>query len=174
MKRAVAALVLALVPVLPRVEGLGAWKGPGAAEAPVLTGCPFNLHACSFELLPHAAQKVYQKRGVPHTDRDGRRRTAYDSNASFFPLGLYHALVGSPAPINCNHPKRDCNYSLDFVAEGGFNTVHLWEGIHLDQGLAGAGGKLTPLATTPLNALHGVPSVSINVPRRFNSNVLLC
>ena len=30
------------------------------------------------------------------------------------------------------------NTGLDFVAEAGFNTVHFWEGIHLDQGLEGA------------------------------------
>lgn len=25
--------------------------------------------------------------------------------------GLHHALYGKPAPINCAHPKRDCNFS---------------------------------------------------------------
>ena len=101
------------------------------------SACPFQLGRCLWLPLPAAPQTVYQ-RGVPHTDRHGRPRIEFDPNTSFLPLALYHALTGTPAPINCAHPKRDCNYSLDVVASANFNTVHFWEGIHLDRGLADA------------------------------------
>ncbi len=57
--------------------------------------------------------------GVPHTDRHGRVRLAYDPAASFLPIGLYHALTG-------RHFGRD--YDLAPVRAAGFNTIYPWEG----------------------------------------------
>ena len=103
----------------------------------VPSACPFQLSSCDWLPLPDAPQTVYQ-RGVPHTTAHGRRLTAFDPSQSFLPLVLYHALTGTPAPVNCAHPVRDCNYSLTLVAAGNFTAVHLWEGVHADKGLADA------------------------------------
>ena len=96
--------------------------------------CPFQLSSCYWLPLPDAPQTVYQ-RGVPHTTAHGRRLTAFDPSQSFLPLALYHALTGTPAPVNFAHPVRD---SLALVAAGNFTAVHLWEGVHADKGLADA------------------------------------
>ena len=60
---------------------------------------------------PSAVQSIYLS-GVPHTDAQGRLRSAYDS-ASFFPRCIYHAMPGSFAAIKT----------------AGFNCVHTWEGV---------------------------------------------
>lgn len=66
---------------------------------------------------PGAIQTVYSS-GVPHTDRTGRRRDAFDRERSFFPLALYHALRGE------HHGRR---YDLADYRKAGFNAVHFWE-----------------------------------------------
>ncbi len=45
----------------------------------------------AFRRLYDAPQMMY-KDGVPHLDRDGSVRVAYDPRRSFLPLGLYHGL----------------------------------------------------------------------------------
>src|SRR5207302_1718359 len=47
----------------------------------------------SYRVTPGAVQSVYLN-GVPHTDRTGKDRLAYDAQISFFPIGIYHALHG--------------------------------------------------------------------------------
>lgn len=42
-------------------------------------------------VTPDAAQVLYLN-GVPHTDASGRARTVYDPDASFLPIGIYHAV----------------------------------------------------------------------------------
>ncbi|MEK9967320.1 MAG: hypothetical protein VW582_13290, partial [Rhodospirillaceae bacterium] len=62
---------------------------------------------------PDAVQTPYRN-GVPHTDPQGRPRMAYDSRASFFPIGLYHAVTGTFGGIS---------YSFDVATQAGHNTV---------------------------------------------------
>jgi len=65
-------------------------------------------------------------RGVPHTDRTGAVRHSHDANASWFPIGLYHALSGT---------ESGQQHGLETVAAAGFNTVFLWEGQSLTPAL---------------------------------------
>jgi hypothetical protein len=62
-----------------------------------------------------AVQQTYPG-GVPHTDREGARRSGYDAR-SFFPRCIYHALSGS----------------FRTIADAGFNCAHVWEGDGLDE-----------------------------------------
>ncbi|MGN6391375.1 MAG: hypothetical protein ACTHM9_03865 [Gemmatimonadales bacterium] len=55
---------------------------------------------------------------MPHTDRQGAFRSRY-ADDSFFPHCLYHAV---PA-------------SFEAIRRGGFNCVHLWEGVGLAQAI---------------------------------------
>ena len=110
-------------------------SNPGTAGT--ASTCPLQVSSCTWLPLPDAPQTMYQ-RGVPHTDAHGQRLAAFDPSRSFLPLGLYHALTGTPAPINCAHPVRNCNYSLEILRDGNFTTAHLWEGVHADKGLADA------------------------------------
>ncbi len=77
---------------------------------------------------PLAVQRVYQE-GVPHTDRHGRVRLAYDPAASFLPVGLYHALTG-----------REFGRDYDFAAvrAAGFNAIYPWDGLDPARVLAAA------------------------------------
>ena len=76
-----------------------------------------------------AGWPVYRA-GTPHTDARGGVRRSYDPAASFFPIGLYHAVTGE-------HFGR--TYSLEPVKAAGFNTLHLWEGQSPVEAVAAAG-----------------------------------
>lgn len=102
----------------------------GALLVVVATG---GVHADppSFRPLPLAPQKIYVA-GVPHTDRHGRRRNAYDVQRSFLPLVLYDAQIdcslnepGSAlqpsAWLGGNCLPRGVNASV--YTEAGFNSV---------------------------------------------------
>lgn len=80
------------------------------------------LFGCAPRIDFDGVQELY-KDGVPHTDAAGRIRTEYAAGESFFPLALYHALVGA-------HYGR--SWGLEAAAAAGFNAVHPWEGQPLD------------------------------------------
>ncbi len=68
---------------------------------------------------PFAVQLPYPEH-VPHTDRQGRLLTAFEPEASFFPIGLYHALTGTFGGVA---------YSFETAADAGHNTVVAWGGL---------------------------------------------
>ncbi len=80
-----------------------------------------GLTACSTVPEPDpgvAVQKIYRS-GAPHTDARGTTRFSYDTQLSFFPIGLYHALNGT-------HFGRSYDFSL--LKDARFNLIHYWEG----------------------------------------------
>jgi hypothetical protein len=72
---------------------------------------PWHRHTRFFDHVSVAAVQSLYRDGVPHTDRQGRLRTAYGSD-SFFPRCIYHAIAGS----------------FRLIEAAGFNCVHTWEG----------------------------------------------
>ena len=112
------------------------------------------LAACS--LAPsadpaEAVQKIHRN-GTPHTNSQGVARLAYDPEESFFPIGLYHALVGP-------HFGRD--YDLSVVKDAGFNLIHFWNG----QALADVIG---PARAAGLQLM--VPEPTLDDIRRFRGD----
>ncbi|MBP7064715.1 hypothetical protein [Ferrovibrio sp.] len=78
---------------------------------------------------PAKAQQVMFRDGVPHTDRLGRLRREYDPAASFFPIGIYHALHGE---------AYGQQHDLSSFKTAGYNTVHLWPVQDIDAALDAA------------------------------------
>ena len=70
-------------------------RGPVATTAAATTFVP----------LPNAVQTVYTK-GVPQTDRQGRRRMTYDPANSFLPLVLYDAQLDCSATAAAAPPEH--------------------------------------------------------------------
>ncbi len=104
-----------------------------------LAGCAGE----AWHATPYAVQTVYQA-GVPHTDRHGRVRRAYDPATSFLPIGLYHALAG-------RHFGRD--YDLAAVRDAGFDAIYPWEGQKLAPVAAAAKAQgLAVIAADPTDA----------------------
>lgn len=62
----------------------------------------------------NAVQRVYKK-GVPHTDKNGRRLAQYDPERSFFPIAMW----GAPL-----HDGK--TYDWAELKKAGFNTVWPW------------------------------------------------
>ncbi len=79
--------------------------------------------------VPAAAEQTIYHCGVPHTDRMGAVRLAYEDGTSFFPIGLYHALEG-------RFGERD--YDLPQLRDAGFNTILPWGGQPIDRVIAAA------------------------------------
>lgn len=78
---------------------------------------------------PATAQQVMFRDGVPHTDRLGRLRRDYDPAASFFPIGIYHAVHGE---------AFGQQHDLGIFKSAGYNTVHLWPVQDIDAALDAA------------------------------------
>ncbi len=66
---------------------------------------------------PATAQQTMFRDGVPHTDRQGRLRRDFDAQASFLPIGIYHAIHGA---------AHGYPHDLSQFSQAGYNTVHLW------------------------------------------------
>lgn len=75
-----------------------------------------ETETAGFRLLRDAPQMMYTE-GVPHIDHQGRRRTGYDPNQSFFLIGLYHARDFSDRAATIPAP-------LEAIRAAGFNTVY--------------------------------------------------
>ena len=90
-------------------------------SAVTLAAASLALAACGLPRIPPEpplqVQQSQYLQGVPHTDRQGRRRFSYDPAVSFFPIGIYHALHGE---------AFGRSYDLALFKRAGFNTVHLW------------------------------------------------
>jgi hypothetical protein len=81
----------------------------------------------------NVVQTVY-RRGVPHTDRQGRRMMQYDSQRSFFQGGVWGNPFGEIYGVN---------YDLKVLTDAGFNTMWPWPSRSLaDQLEAGKGAGL--------------------------------
>jgi hypothetical protein len=70
--------------------------------------------------LPSAPQLIYQT-GVPHTDKNGRIRTTFDSTTSFFPQCAYETL-------NENFAQGTKGATLADLKSAGFNCFKPWNG----------------------------------------------
>jgi len=68
-----------------------------------------------FRETPEAVQTIYRD-GAPHTTRQGIVRLTYDAAESFFPIGIYNALLDAGAGPG--------NFAL--YASTGFNSVFPW------------------------------------------------
>ncbi|WP_374630997.1 hypothetical protein [Ferrovibrio sp.] len=103
-----------------------------------------------------AAQQNQHLQGVPHTDRQGRVRFAYDAAASFFPIGIYHALHGE---------AFGRSHDLAQSSQAGFNTVHLWP-------MQDIPAALTAARRLGLQAIVQQPSEDFVAAQRGNPAVL--
>ena len=63
-----------------------------------------------------AVQTIY-RRGVPHTDKQGRLLMKYDPERSFFQIGIW----GNPYGDKYGH-----NYDLNVLKNAGMNTMWPW------------------------------------------------
>ncbi|MCB0307882.1 MAG: hypothetical protein KDD48_00805, partial [Bdellovibrionales bacterium] len=79
-----------------------------------------------FKLLDEAPQTIYQH-NVSHVDKNGRLLSQFEVKRSFFPICIYHVLVGQ------HYGKR---HTLSEITKAGFNCVHLWEGQALDTSMS--------------------------------------
>jgi hypothetical protein len=120
MYRLGAALVGAAPPVL--VHGIAQPPGPAVARRPSSSHGRAAAAATVFTPLPASRQTQHQM-GVPHTNRVGQTRLAYDPEVSFLPLVLYHSLI--------NEHFYGENYSGAEYTAAGFNTLHYWPAIPL-------------------------------------------
>jgi hypothetical protein len=113
-----------------------------------------GLAACSTLVTPDSRQAVQHpyREGAPHTDASGRIRFTYDPTASFFPIGIYHALTG-------RHFGRD--YDFAELKKAGFNLIHYWNG----QDIAAVIG---PAKEAGLQLI--VPLPTIEDVRRFHND----
>lgn len=75
-----------------------------------------------------AVQCIYRE-GVPHTDRYGNRLMAYDSERSFFQIGIW----GNPFGEIYGY-----KYDLKTLTDAGFNTIWPWHGRKLENILGAA------------------------------------
>ncbi len=64
----------------------------------------------------NAIQTIY-RRGVPHTDRQGRPIINYSPDRSFFQIGIWGNPIGEIYGVN---------YNLAILKEAGFNTMWPW------------------------------------------------
>jgi hypothetical protein len=94
----------------------------------IVLAASVSAAAQSFRDTPDAVQSIYRD-GVPHTDRTGELRFAYEPGRSFFPIGMYHALDGEFTGVR---------YSFADLAALGINTVVPWRDQPLDQVIAAA------------------------------------
>ncbi|MBI3506661.1 MAG: hypothetical protein HY059_17620 [Proteobacteria bacterium] len=107
---------------------------------------PAGCAAPGFVETPAAIQPSVRSE-IPHVDRTGHLLGRYDSDRSFFPIGMYHALIG-------RYAGRD--YDLSTLAALGFNTVHPWEGLELApflEAARAAGVQVIPNAAVRPEAL---------------------
>lgn len=63
-----------------------------------------------------AIQTMYRK-GVPHTDKNGRMLMRYEPGRSFFPIGIWGIPMGE---------VWGTSYELKTVVDAGFNTIWPW------------------------------------------------
>ena len=73
----------------------------------------FDPADIAFRDTPEARQTPYLD-GVPHTDRQGRVRFAYDPERSFFPIGLWNAILNA---------ETEVPFDYGLIAEAGYNTI---------------------------------------------------
>lgn len=97
---------------------------PALLLALVLTLPPALRAVIDRENPPRSAVQTPYRAGTPHTDRVGTPRTAYQAGVSFLPIGLYHGLMGR------RFGRGDDPAAL---RAAGFNTVHVWEGMPLEE-----------------------------------------
>lgn len=91
-----------------------------------------------------AIQTLYRN-GVPHTDKNGTRRTTYTPGVSFFPIGV----------LNAPSPGVSLNFDYDWneLVNANFNTVWPWPLMSAPSALqAGAAYNLQVVLMNPVDS----------------------
>ena len=99
-----------------------------------------------------AVQTIYRG-GVPHTDKNGRRIQKFDTNRSFFQIGVWGVPVGEV------HGTR---YDLRVLADAGFNTIWPW-------GRRGFEQAADPRSPLPFQVVHMGP-MDLDAASKYKDN----